>query len=169
MYPKLWRMIGKYTNGWKQKKWQLPSMLKNTTDFKNKVMEHVLTLRQSIVYESMPQLYKDSTSLTTTKCYFYDHSKFECHASRYYKVDTVAAKDKLLPQPNDYIRLFGIAALSDNRDQLLSIGAAKIYKRAEVDGTYLFYKPYSTFHTNSFTHSFLSYYVLYKRTKKKIR
>ena len=152
-----------------KKKWQLPSMLKNTTDFKNKVMEHVLTLRQSIVYESMPQLYKDSTSLTTTKCYFYDHSKFECHASKYYKVDTVAEKDKLLPQPNDYIRLFGIAALSDNRDQLLSIGAAKIYKRAEVDGTYLFYKPYSTFHTNSFTHSFLSYYVLYKRTKKKIR
>ena len=141
-FPILWKMVGKYALAWKKNKWEVPSKLKNATEFKNKVVQHVLTMRKAVDTDSIPFLIqKDLPAFSPlkTKCLFYDQSVFEKHALNHYKVDPFTAKEKLLPQPNDIIRLFGIAALQENRDSLERIGASKHSKRSDADGkrTYL--------------------------------
>ena len=137
-------MIGKYALAWKKKNWEVPAKLKNATEFKNKVVQHILTMRKAVSASSIPVHINTTLGVppsSRSQCLYYCQSMFEKHALTHYKVDPVSAKEKLLAQPNDIIRLFGIAALQENRDLLERIGAAKHSKRSDADGklTYLIF------------------------------
>ena len=139
-------MMGSYTNEWIKLDWKQPKKLKNKTDFKNKVTQHLLTLRQEKSLASLPPDYRHFLAGhdANQSCYFYSQELFERYALDHYKVDAEYLAGKNKPQPNDIIRLFGISALEDNIDMLLSLGHGKSFDRKQQDGTYLhFYLPFS--------------------------
>ena len=93
----MWKMIGKYTLVWRKEKWEVPLKLKNTAEFKGKVLQHILTLRSSISINDIPPIYHGDipsacSSAANPKCLYYEQSKFEDYAACHYKIDPVAKK-----------------------------------------------------------------------------
>ena len=133
-YPKLWKLVTLYTKKWCDDGYEIPSQRKNKTDFKTLVTKHILAKRiylpmQDIKEEEMLKGFLPGQA----KAYFYDIDIFEKFAHDVYRIDHAAQEVQSYPTMNDTIRLFGIAALSQNRDVLISLNSKKNYARTDID------------------------------------
>ena len=136
LYPNLWKVVTKYTKVWVDAKWAIPLKRKNRTDFKSFVMPHLLARRKKMC----PHETKDEELLVALfpgkeKVQYYNIDTFEKFAYEVYRIDHAAVALTSAPTSNDVLRVFGIAALSNNREALVSLNTKKNYARSDMDSS----------------------------------
>ena len=131
--PKVWDLVGSYIKCWREEEWEGPDGIVNPSDFKKKVVKHILESRVKIPRSEIPcreLLPKETGPLV----YFYSQMTFEEHAERNYKKDIAKIAKSLEVKPNDVVRFFGVAFMGTNRDDLTSLGIGKATNRQQLDG-----------------------------------
>ena len=135
-YPKVWKVVGKYTKQWISLKWEMSCKMKNLTDFKQKVARHIVDTRKYLPFESVTNdyraMYKELFP-QSSKVFVYSKSAFQQYARNRYEQDQALIVQNEQATASDTLRLYTIVLLGDNRDALISLNAAKSYSRSDVD------------------------------------
>ena len=135
LYPKLWKLVGTLNEHWISEKWEIPLKAKNKTDFKRKVIKKIINMREKKTFgrlrEDIRLLYPKTAK--TAKVFVLSLADYMAHATEHYKVDKAATEERLLATVNDKLRLAGILALHNNRDDTIKLGRGKGTVRADVD------------------------------------
>ena len=139
LYPKLYAMVGRIRKKWGELGYECVAGKKGPaiTRLMTNLMRWILANRRHLHISKIPdEEMKDDFPIKTTHLYYLPLGSFEAHGHMNYKIDRVSEDDinNAKAEDNDVLRLFGILALSQNWDILLSLGAGKSFKRAEVDG-----------------------------------
>ena len=136
LYPNLWKVVTKFCDHWLEEKFEVAVKSKNKTNFKTKVVKQVLSMRKFSRLTTVPAALRDLYPNPSSKSHVYvlDLDSFLEHADTHYKVDRAASDERMLANVNDKIRLAGILARSDNRDDTMKLGRGKGTDRADVDG-----------------------------------
>ncbi len=84
-FPKMWKLVTKYTTNWIVDKYEVPCKHKNFADFKKKVLAHIITHRTEKLRTQFPHLAAVFPPNTEHhNCIkFYDKVDFEMHAEQY--------------------------------------------------------------------------------------
>jgi hypothetical protein len=136
-YPKLWKVVSTAAKDWVSLEYEVASKKTNPTDFKRKVIQHIIIKRKLVLRSQYPHFKdhfpnKESTT-SQSRIFFYDFEELQNHAEEHWKVDKARNAMLQTPQVNDKISLFLIAGLPENRDAILKIGIGKNTNRAECD------------------------------------
>ena len=149
MNPGLWNLMGKFAIQWEKWGWYRaqkgeildPKTNKikklNNGDMKGQAVRYILRERDQVTRSNIPNKYFDNSEEVTNdqrKYWFFSKETFLKWASSQFKIDLKAQEKKLRPQPNDIIRIFGIATSSFARDDVAKLTEAKAYKRSDLDG-----------------------------------
>ena len=139
LYPELYAMVGSIRKKWGELGYECIAGKKGPaiTRLMTNLMRWILANRRHLDISKIPdEEMKEDFPIETTHLYYLPLGSFEAHGHMNYKIDRVSEDDinNAKATDNDVLRLFGIVALSQNRDILLSLGAGKAFKRAEVDG-----------------------------------
>ena len=136
-YPRLWKMCGVLVKQWVTDHWQHPKKAKNLTNFKTKIVRHIVSTRK---YVPKTTLTGHDKQLYTTmfpnfpNVFVYDRDLFHDFAISTWQVDKVAAALEDNATVSDILRLYSIVIRNDNRDALNSLNTSKTYNRRDVDG-----------------------------------
>ena len=134
--PNMWNMVGTFATSWKTCGWYRAS-LKNHSEFKNLIIQHILFARKKTANNLIPQKYLETVEnqASLQQSYlFYSKEEFLVHAQNKYKVNLSEKAMKEKSHPNDILRLFGIAFKQMNRDDLEKLGRGKALVREDLDG-----------------------------------
>jgi len=138
-YPKTWKLVAKiYKDLFVKENWEGAVLKKNQTDCKANVAKHIVMTRTkkltSDILSADPKFAQCLPSSMFGNCWYLNLDDFLKHADNTWRVNKESEKERLDSQTNDILRLFGIAALAENRDDLMRLGRARNSNRAEADG-----------------------------------
>ena len=132
--PRIWALANVFLKEWLTLGFEVPLSYKNKTDFKSKVVKHILFCRKLIEKADFPCVELVGAFPNEERLFWCPLEDFLLHAVTRWKTDEKRLEREKEDCVNDVIRLYGIAALQDNRDDLPSVGKGKNTVRLENDG-----------------------------------
>ena len=136
-YPLLWNIVSKLHKLWIKDFWVHPNKSSNGTVFKQKVVRAILRNRKYVATSEVPATYQGNYRHLMPRhkeVFYYPLHEFMEFAKDTWMIDKGLAERQLKATTNDIMRLFGIALLSTNRDDLNALNTSKIYLRKDADG-----------------------------------
>ncbi len=138
-FPKIWGMVNKIYKHWVENNWEGVKQAKNPTDVKRKAAKYILAnrslkLTSEILTDYLDEEYVSALDVEQTKVLYLCRTQFHLWAKNNLKDSLEKRKELSKSTPSDHVRLFGIAALQENRDDLLALGRARNGTRADADG-----------------------------------
>ena len=138
-FPKIWSMVTHLVKYWHELGWETITNAKNATDFKRRIVRHIVLSRRrcmlsSVDSSALKKKFANKKKVSSSELvFYYGYHDFLNHASETWKVDKAAAAKKNLPTTNDKLRIFGILGMECNRDDVMKLARGKAMERADMD------------------------------------
>lgn len=135
-YPRLWSLVTKFHKQWIKDLWVHPNKSSNGTMFKQKVIKAILRNRKFIPVQEVPATHRptyDRVCKFSRDVFYYPKDEFFQFAKDAWMIDQGLEQRQLETSGSDIVRLFAVALLNINRDDLNSLNTSKVYTRRDAD------------------------------------